>query len=417
MARIIGPVTGHATLTGTSGNDLIVALGDDNTVTGGGGSDTILATQGNDNSIVVGQLADGLTGTTDYIRIDGLGDSIRGGDEAIRLTGMASSTSVTLGNGNDRVSLQGSANAIVLGGGNDSISALGGNDTIHAAYQDGSGYSDHIAITGQKNLITNSQSVGKYTGTGHFAISGGSGSNTFDLDSGVSTINTAGESNVFNITGFGSTHIVAGSGSDTVNIGAFIGGSNGEQDIQLAGQQNFVSGVAGDASISGGAGDNVIDLAGPDVGGGSLAIHLGGLGNNLTILAAHATVNPGTGDDTVALQSAIGSVTFSGSGDMLALSGTGIYAGAPDAYVNDQSSGLGIDLLSGGAGNVTIDHLDAAGLISFDGRGGFTSVSQVTSDLQATGNGGYSLVLPDGSGTITFLHTPNLNAGNFKVGG
>ncbi len=55
--------------------------------------------------------------------------------------------------------------------------------------------------------------------------------------------------------------------------------------------------------------------------------------------------------------------------------------------------------------------------ISFDGRGGFTSVSQVMSDLQATGNGGYSLTLPDGSGTITFLHTPNLNAGNFKVPG
>ncbi len=415
MAKIRGPVTGHATLTGTSGSDWIVALGDYNSVTGGGGNDTILATQGNDNSISVGALSDGLTGVSDVIRIDGLGDSIRGGDEAVRLTGMASSTSVTLGNGDDRVFLQGTANAIVLGAGNDSVSALGGSDTVHAAYDDGSGYSDRIAISGQDNLVTNAQSAGRYTGTGHFTISGGSGSNTFNLDSGVSTINTAGESNVFNITGFGSTHVVAGSGSDTVNIGGFNGGSNGEQDIQLAGQHNDVSGVAGDATVSGGAGDNAITLAGPDVGGGSLAIQLGGLGNNVSILAAHATVNAGTGADTVALQSAIGSVTFHGSGDMLALSGTGIYAGAPDAYVNDQSSGLGIDLLAGGAGNVTIDHLDAAGLISFDGRGGFTSVDQVMSDLQATGNGGYSLTLPDGSGTITFLHTPNLDAGNFKV--
>ena len=415
MAKIVGPVSGHATLTGTSGNDSIVALGDDNTVTGGGGSDTILATQGNDNSIFVGQLSDGLTGVSDLIRIDGVGDSINGGDEAIRLTGMASSTSVTFGNGNDRVFLQGSANSIVLGDGNDSVSVLGGNDTIHAAYQDGSGYSDRIAITGQNNVVTNSQSEGKYTGTGHFTISGGSGSNTFNLDSGVSTINTAGEDNVFNITGFSQTRIVAGSGSDTVNLVA-TPGSFGEQVIQLAGQHNLVSGDTGEATITGGAGDNTINVDGPDVGGGSLAIHLGGLGNNLTILAAHTTVNPGTGDDTVALQSAIGSVTFTGSGDMLALSGTRIYAGTPDAYVNDQSSGLGIDLLAGGAGNVTIDHLDAAGLIDFDGRGGFTSVSQVMSDLQATGNGGYSLVLPDGSGTITFLHTPNLNANNFKVG-
>ncbi len=415
MAKIRGPVTGHATLTGTAADDLIVALGDYNTVTGGGGNDTILATQGNDNSIFVGELSDGLTGVSDLIRIDGLGDTIRGGDEAVRLTGMASSTSVTLGNGNNRVFLQGSANAILLGAGNDSVNALGGSDTIHVAYDDGSGYSDRIAISGLNNVVTNAQSAGEYTGTGHFTISGGSGSNTFDLNSGVSTINTAGESNVFNITGYGSSHIVAGSGSDTVNIQGVVGSGNGEQDIQLAGQHSEISGVAGAATISGGAGDNSINLAGPDVGGGSLDIQLGGLGNSLVILAAHATVNAGTGADTVSLQSAIGSVTFTGSGDMLALSGTGIYAGAPDAYVNDRSSGLAIDLLAGGAGNLTIDHLDATGLISFDGRGGFSSVNQVVSDLQATGNGSYSLALPDGSGTITFLHTPNLNASNFKV--
>ena len=105
-------------------------------------------------------------------------------------------------------------------------------------------------------------------------------------------------------------------------------------------------------------------------------------------------------------------MTFYGSGDRLLLSGTGIYAGAPDAYVDDRSSGIRIDLMAGGAGDVTIDHLDAAGLVNFDGRGGFSSVSQVLSDLQATGNGGYSLALPDGYGTIVFLHTPNLNASN-----
>ena len=107
----------------------------------------------------------------------------------------------------------------------------------------------------------------------------------------MSTINTAGESNVFNITGFGSTHIVAGSGSDTVNIQGLSGSSNGEQNIQLAGQHNGIFGTAGDATVSGGAGHNTINLAGPDVGGGSLAIQLGGLGNSLRILAAHATVN------------------------------------------------------------------------------------------------------------------------------
>ena len=415
MVKIIGPVTGHGTLTGTSGSDFIVALGDLNTVTGGGGNDTVLATQGNDNSIFVGKLSDGLTGVSDVIRIDGLGDTVRGGDEAVRLTGMAGSSSVTLGNGNDRLFLQGPKNTILLGAGDDSISALGGNDTVHLAYDDGSGYSDRIAISGQHNVVTNAQDAGEYTGTGHFTISGGSGGGTFDLGSGISTIDTAGRSNVFNITGFGSTHIVAGSGFDTVNIQGVIGSSNGEQDVQLAGKHNGVFGTAGDAKISGGAGDNTINLAGPDVGGGSLAIQLGGLDNGLTILAAHATVNPGTGADTVALQSAIGSVTFFGSGDMLVLSGTGIYAGTPDAYVDDRSSGLRIDLVAGGAGDVTIDHLDAAGLVDFDGRGGFTSVSQVLGDLHATGNGDYSLALPDGSGTIVFLHTPNLNASNFRV--
>ena len=100
---------------------------------------------------------------------------------------------------------------------------------------------------------------------------------------------------------------------------------------------------------------------------------------------------------------------------MLLLSGTEIYAGPPDAYVDDQSSGLGIKLMAGGTGDVTIDHLDAAGLVTFDGRGGFSSVNEVLDDLHATGNGSYSLTLPDGSGTIDFLHTLNLDARNFRV--
>ena len=283
------------------------------------------------------------------------------------------------------------------------------------AYDDGSGYSDRIEISGQDNVVTNAQTAGEYTGTGHFTVSGGSGDGTFKLDSGISTIDTAGADNVFDITGFGSTRIVAGSGSDMVSIQGVVGSSNGEQVVRLAGEHNGVYGVAGTAIVSGGAGNNTIDLAGPDVGGGSLTVDLGGLANTLTILAAHATVNPGTGADTVSLQSAIGSVTFHGSADMLVLSGTGIYAGAPNAFVDDRSSGLGITLLAGGSGDLTIDHLDAAGLISFDGRGGFSSVGQVLSDLHATGNGNYSLALPDGSGTIDFLHTPNLNASNFKV--
>jgi hypothetical protein len=69
-----------------------------------------------------------------------------------------------------------------------------------------------------------------------------------------------------------------------------------------------------------------------------------------------------------------------------------------------------------GAGDFSIDHFDMTGVIDFDGRGGFSSVGQIMSDLVETGHGAYQLVLPDGSGTITFSHAGVITAANFLVG-
>lgn len=82
--------------------------------------------------------------------------------------------------------------------------------------------------------------------------------------------------------------------------------------------------------------------------------------------------------------------------------------------MNDSGLGLLIDF-GAGTGDLTVNHLDATGIIDFAGRGGFRSVDQVMGDLKSEGGGNYSLVLPDGSGTVSILSTSVLSANNFRI--
>ncbi len=422
MAHILGPSGGHAAVTGTPGDDLVVAYGDANTITGGGGNDTIFATSGNNNSISVGTLSDGLSSLTDYIRIDGLGDTVAGGDENVWLRGDASDGRVTLGDGNDTVALVGASNTLSFGSGNNMIRALGGNDTVlfagFAYSGSGAAYTDNVTVSGAHNNVTNDLTGGAHPTLGALDIQGGSGGGTFVLGTTGGTIATHGVDN-FIEGGFADTKIVAGSGYDTVSLQPGYRDIGGSASVLLAGTHNLVTGTTGGAVVTGGSGYDTVGLSAA-ADGAAVQVTDGGVHDNISLDdVSSATVDGGGSFETVSLTSSIADVTFTGSSDSLTLGGGAINAGNPDTFVTDLSRGLQITLDEGpgpSVGDLTIDDFDPTGVITFQaGRGGFTSAAQAFADLQNNGNGNYVLALPDGTGTITLVNDMHVSAANFAL--
>ncbi len=421
MSRIVGPASGHAALTGTSGNDLILAYGDANTITGGGGNDTIEAESGNGNDIMVGAAMDGLTALTDIIRLDGTGDTVTGGDENVKLVGDISGSNVNLGFGDNSITAAGSGNTIALGAGSNSVKTTGGNDTVSFSGQAPSAFSDNVTVTGSHDDVDNSLSFLASGASGVLDVTGGSGSGTFLLGSSGGTIVTHGVDNLIQGGALG-TKIQAGSGHDTVSLTGGTHGSGGEADILLGGTHNLVTGSVQDVSVTGGAGYDTLDFGQP-AGSTSIQVTDAGVHDSVSVFGAAATIDGGGSYETVSAISSVATMTFSGTSDVLNLSGAQGAAGVPSAYVNDLSTGLHVNLgeYAGQSypsnGNLTINGFDSTGLIDFqDGRGGFTSTAQIAGDLHEYAPDDYTLALPDGSGTITFLNAGHLTASNFKLG-
>ena len=241
MARIVGPARGHAALTGTAGNDFILAYGDANTITGGGGDDTIEATSGNDNDIVVGMALDGLTTLTDIVRVDGVGDTVSGGDENVRIAGDMGGSDVVLGDGRDTILAVGSGNRFSLGGGSDSVRALGGNDTVTFSGSIGTLYSDTVAFSGSHDRLDDTLIYGAYTAIGVLDVTGGSGNGTFLLGTTSGTIVTHGVDNFIQGGAYG-TKIEAGSGYDNVTFEADLA-AQGYDDVKAVAVEGLLRAV------------------------------------------------------------------------------------------------------------------------------------------------------------------------------
>ena len=428
MARIFGPASGHARLRGTRGNDLIVASGDANTVIGGGGDDTIRALSGNGNVVRVGTTLDGMTNLTDFVRLDGDGDRLTGGDENVRVVGDISDSDVSLGAGYDTVLAVGSNSEFSLGGGTDTVSALGGNNSVLISGEPGvpfgtiPAYTETITFSGSHNLLDNTLEYGPYDAVGVLDVTGGSGNGTFLLGTSSGTIVTHGVDNYIQGGAYG-TKIEAGNGYDTVSLLAGTHDTGGEADVLLGGTHNVVTGSEYSTSVTGGQGYDSIAFDQP---AGESLLHVTDQGEHdfVSVLGAFATIDGGGSYETVSAVSSVVTMTFAGVSDALYLTGGEETAGYPSASVNDLSAGLHVYLgayESGenyqSVGNLTINGFDATGIIDFvDGRGGFTSTAQIVSDLHATGGlNDYTLTLPDGTGTITFDNTAHLTAANFKL--
>lgn len=117
----------HDTITGGGAGVQLDIYGDNDVAKGGGGNDTINVF-GRDDVVTGG-------GGTDYIKVIGNDDTINGGDGRDAIVAVGSGDSIAGGGGADTITSLGNDNTIVAGSGADTINAIGWGDAITAGQQ------------------------------------------------------------------------------------------------------------------------------------------------------------------------------------------------------------------------------------------------------------------------------------------
>ncbi len=326
---------GEDTLSGNAGDDLIYGEAGDDLLSGGTGSDTI----------------DGGAGTKDTVDFSDLNSAV-----SLTLNGSSNSIAQIVGDGNDLVvnveniigssvndTLSGDVqvNTLFGGSGADTLSGKDGNDTLFGGtdndlFYGGSG--DDLISGGATALVE--------AGTGSDTVSF-SDTTAANVDLDAATATDAGAlSNI---------------GNDTlVNINNIIG-SNSADILKGDTSDNTISGLKGNDTITGFGGSDTLygnegdDRFLDDVQGAEL---IGGTNNevngdtadysseadNLTASLALSSVTDGTNTDTL---SEIENITTGSGADKL-------------------SGDLGDNTLDGGAGTDTVDFSSASSVVTID---------------------------------------------------
>ena len=329
---IDGPTSGFAIIQGTTGDDIINAVGMFNTIHGNGGNDTVYA---------------GLYGTVDLpsgtgtVHLQGIVNHVTAGNGDTTVTGSTGATTIALGNGNDTVNVDGYGNSITLGNGNDIVHAGDGTSQVMA----GNG-SDEVTIAGYGNTVT--------LGDGNDVVTGGDGNDHVGLGNGNDTVTLGGMGNQIAV-GSGTDTITAGSGLDSVVAGA------GHDTIALAGTGNHVVLNGSQATVS-----NQIGLDVLTANGGSDQFHFAGSGNQAVLNGqAHVDIVDQSVGLAVSINSSSQVDTITGFGsDALGvvhlMNGVGNYHSVADIMSALHSDGHGGTLLALGTS-------PAAGSLDFVG--------------------------------------------------
>ena len=349
-APVSGPAAGFASITGPASNVTITAQGYDNTIIAGGGNDVINA---------------GLDGAHVTVS-DGNGNNL----VTDALGTLSDNVSVSLGDGNDSVSLRGYDNAITLGNGNNIVNAGAGIETVTL----GNG-NNSVSAGGYNNVIT-----------------AGSGSNTINAGLGNDQVNLAGGPARVSINGY--SNAVSSTGGSVS-----ISGDNGYSNIILAGDNNtlvlggFDEHVTvglngtGNNSICGSMGDSVIVT-----GAGNQTISAGGYFNSITTGAGNSTIDAGAGYDTVDVGAGVNSINAHGNNNTVTTHG-GSNTVNLDGWNNTINVSSGVTVVGGGyenTYNVTALSSDG-GLEVTDFNAAYGDVVNLDAVLKPLAVGGQSL--------------------------
>jgi len=434
------------TLSGSSGNDLMVGLGGDDTLVGSGGNDYMVGGAGSDTadySASSGGVTVDLGLSTAQSGGDAAGDvfsgieNVVGSANADTLTGTSAATVLT-GNGGDDL-LSGGAGADTLSGG-------AGNDTIVGAQNDalldggantdtlnvGAAFTstgngqiadiENITLTAavaldlsnqtEQFVITGSSGADTITGgSGSDSISAGGGNDTifggddFLLDGGADTdtLSLGNTGNIFPSTDakLASIEIVTLTNAITLNLSAqteaftiagssgadVIVGGSGADSIDAGGGNDTIVGAQNDALLDGGADTDTLQVGATFTSAGDAQIA------NIEIVTLTAGVALDLSNQTEGF-------TINGS------SGADTITGGSGA--DTIAGGGGGDTLNGGGGNDLADYGASASGVAVDlssasAQSGGDAAGDVLSNIENVAGSGSADTLTGTSGDNTIL--------------
>jgi len=281
VSLVMGGVGAASVITGTGGDDLILAGNQNDTINGGDGDDVILGQGGNDKIIASDgdDVIDGGAGvdlldfssTTSDVTVDLLTSHTANVDEIIDNDHLVYNIEdITTGSGKDIVAGNGDGNIIRTNGGNDSVVGNGGNDFIDGGagadtIDGGVGDDDILGDTGNDSLFGSFGRDSLIGGDGDDTIDGGTDNDILVGGKGVDKYKFSGS--------FGNDTII-GDSSHTYNLNDIIefGG------VALTGVASIVS-DGDDYTL----GSNILKILGGDVTSGATIEILNGLSNSVTV--------------------------------------------------------------------------------------------------------------------------------------
>jgi trimeric autotransporter adhesin len=398
---------------GDSGNDSLVATGNDTLVAGSGtdtlnaaggsyfGQSTLIGGSGNDTFIVINPndvIVDTATTTTNTL-VSACTFTLPTNVNTLNLTGQ--NVVGTANSGNDYMTdtYPYGGNTLVGGGGNDTLVAAGGGDQL-------------IAGTGQDVLQDNAQSSHTTfvfnTGFGHDQIVNALDGDVIQFGSGIT------ESSL-------TFTALAGAGGAAPSL--VISGAGGAITVQ----GGLAAGAISSINFTGGSNYTLEQLLDP-----SGRVTVPGASGNLILTSSNAdSLTAGSGQDTVIAWGNNDTLTAGSGGTLIYAEGTGdrvAGGGATDSLVGYAAS----NTLVGGSGNETFIVSDPSTVINVSaGVGHDTVLSSVSYtvpnnvsvltltgnlSLTATGNAGSDLITGnsagdifiDGAGADTFVGNANI---------
>ncbi|AFY48410.1 putative calcium-binding protein [Nostoc sp. PCC 7524] len=338
---------------------------------------------------------------------DGSGnDTIWGGIGSDALSG---------GIGNDSVNGEADNDTLWGGIGNDTVNGGDGNDIINAHQEyvvfryEGQDYLDSYLVfdedPGDDFFYGGNGDDFIYAGNGRDYIDGGAGLDVLYLNTTAYTSNlTVSFTNAANpgtvstgtqFTGIEYISVTTGNGHDTINLSAFVTGtevnSGAGNDLITGGTGgDYLYGDAGNDTINGGDGNDSLN-------GGSGNDSLDGGAGNDTLIggAGNDTLNGGSGIDTASYQTATAAVNVNfstgtatdgqGGTDTLISIERVIGSKFNDTLIggvgNDSlNGGAGNDTLNGGTGNDTASYQNATAAVNVNLSTGITTDGQGGTD-------------------------------------
>ncbi|MBH9554383.1 tandem-95 repeat protein, partial [Inhella gelatinilytica] len=346
-------VTNYEILTATAGLGLVQAqLGAQAKATG---IDSIIGGSGNDNVLLDAAFVPASGGLAVDLSAGG-NDTINGGASATAINFQSTASTITA--------------ADVLTGGttaNDSFSLAADNGTADLSNVTGV-ETFNVVENGDANIgltITNNTFTGVASGTITVNASAlndtTTGAGLEDLPEGGMTLNAGGVtgSRHFNVTGgTGSDNITTGAGNDTINLGL------GNDTVNSGAGDDVITNDDGNKLVTAGSGNDTVTL-----GNGNSTVDAGTGTDSVTVGNGNNSIVAGTGNDTVVAGTGNNTIWGGDGDDQISVSGIATQAGSTI------TGGAGSDQISLGAGadRLRVENVSDSVGLTRDVVTGFTS--------------------------------------------